>query len=805
MSRRRRSRNSVSKVLAARPGTGNKGFESSATVNEAVFDPAASLNWKSTLLAFCLVVAAALAAYHNSFNGPFIFDDSYWIVENPSIRQLWPIEDVLFSKRAISYGGRPVVGLSLAVDYAIWGMNTWAYHATNLLFHVLAAFLLFGVIRQTLLQPRLAGRFAPAATGMALAAALIWTVHPLQTSAVTYVIQRTEVLVSLFYLLVLYCVIRGATAPGNHSKIAELWYLGAVVAVILGAATKEVILTAPLVVLLYDRTFLSGSFWAALARRWGLYLSLVATWGIIAWVVTATRFHAGSTGFDVAGFTWWSYLLTQPSVILHYLRAAVWPTGLALDYEWPPAQGIGDAWPAALVIITLLALTTWALVKRPVLGFLPAAFFLILAPTSSFIPILDACFDHRMYLALAVPVVGVVVTGYLILDRWLRLEHAGDVQSCRLRWAAPLVAVAAVVLALCTATILRNDDFRSDISIWQDTVSKRPENSRAHNGLADALAVQGHEELAIAEYERALMLKPDFVEPLESVLKLLKKRGGLGAGIQFARQVLAERPQNPAAENLLAGFLAADSRFEEADAAFRRSLELDSENIDTRIRLADLYLRRGNSAEASVQYEEILERRPYAAEARADYAHALILQNRLDEAIRQAQLASELKPDLAPAHVHLAAALGQLGKVEDAVAEYQTAIEIAPDVPETHHELGSLLASHGRTREAVDQYRQAIALRSAFPEAHNNLSVVLDRLGKHIEAIAECRIALALNPQYPEAHNNLGAMLSNQGKLDEAESHLRMAIMLRPDYPEAAASLDGVLKRRRARDLNSPH
>ena len=216
-------------------------------------------------------------------------------------------------------------------------MNVWGYHAVNLAIHVLAAWTLFGVTRRTLLLPPLHYRFGLAATPLALAVAMLWTLHPLQTEAVTYVIQRTEALAGLFYLLVLYCVVRGAM-----STRSIFWYIAATVSCLLGMATKEVMATAPLLVLLYDRTFLAGSFREALRRRFGLYLALAATWTVVPALLFSTGFYGGTAGFAVQKFTWWSYLLTQSGVIVHYLRLAFWPLGCVSTTAGLPRTDCAD-------------------------------------------------------------------------------------------------------------------------------------------------------------------------------------------------------------------------------------------------------------------------------------------------------------------------------------------------------------------------------------------------------------------------------------------------------------------------------
>ena len=282
-----------------------------------------------TLLAAALIALAAGIVYFNSFQGKLLFDDQIWIVDNPYVHRLWPVWPIIFPAKAAAgqIGGRPLVSLTLALNYWAGGTDPRGYHAVNLAIHILAAWVLFGVVRRTLLlwpprssqpaivdgdaenslsppPPASSSRFAAAATPLAFAAALIWTVHPLQTAAVTYVIQRTESMVALFYLLTLYCVIRGAASVRNAGN----WYMAATLSCLAGMLTKEVMATGPLIVLLYDRTFLSGSFKKALAERLDVYLCLAATWVVIPWVLISTGFHEHSAGSGVEGFTSWTYL-----------------------------------------------------------------------------------------------------------------------------------------------------------------------------------------------------------------------------------------------------------------------------------------------------------------------------------------------------------------------------------------------------------------------------------------------------------------------------------------------------------------
>ena len=314
-----------------------------------------------------LLLLACLAAYFNSFSGSFVFDDHTYLLDDPAVGRLLAGHMV----------PRPVVSVTLTLNYWLDGLNVRGYHLFNFAVHLLAGLTLFGIVRRTLLLDRFSARYHSRAEALALAIALIWVVHPLQTQSVTYVIQRCESLMGLFYLLTLYCVLRRAT-----SLSPLRWYAAAVLSCGLGAGCKEVMVTAFLVILLYDWVFLAPSLRQLFRRRGWLYAALALPplvaplWLAASGVLTQPQ---GVLGFGVRTSTPWTYLLTQPGVILHYLRLAVWPVGLCLDYlDWPVCQTLADCWPAACAVLALLAVTAWGLYRRSWLGFLGAWFFLIL-------------------------------------------------------------------------------------------------------------------------------------------------------------------------------------------------------------------------------------------------------------------------------------------------------------------------------------------------------------------------------------------------------------------------------------------
>ncbi len=485
----------------------------------------------SALVGAALIVAAALAAYHNSFSGPFVFDDGPSITENPTIRHLGNLGEVLNPPSGgYTVSGRPIVNLTLAVNYALGGLNPRGYHALNLLIHILAGLTLFGIARRTLARMRNEN-----ATNLSFCIALIWTLHPLQTESVTYVIQRAESLMGVFYLLTLYFFIRSTEAfqaSGLRFQVLS------VAACLCCVATKEVSVSAPLIVLLYDRTFVSGTFRAALRRR-GYYAGLALTWVVLAWLASGTGTRGETAGANL-GMHLGAYWLTQFKAIAHYLRLSAWPSSLVLDYGTDLVASASQVVPAIVLVTALAAGTAACLLRNGVrppeskitpffasggpppgsgiraLGFAGAFFFAVLAPTSLVPVVVQVMAEHRMYLAL-VPPVSVAVVGGFGLFRRLLTKAGSSADPARL-WVLLCVAAAA---ALGFRTERRNDDYGSELSLWGSTAAESPANARAQYNIGLALSAAADWSGAIEHYRRALQIVPDYVEAQNNLAKAL--------------------------------------------------------------------------------------------------------------------------------------------------------------------------------------------------------------------------------------------------------------------------------------------
>lgn len=597
-----------------------------------------------------LVVIAGVMAYWNSFDGAFVLDDDQHIVRNERIRDLSNLGEMLTTQR-------PLVEISLAVNYAIGELEVWGYHFFNVVVHLLAGLTLFGLVRRTLLLPRCRQRYGEGAAWFALAVALLWVVHPLQTQAVTYVIQRGESMMALFYLLILYCLVRGF-----GSSHARWWYAAAAVSAGLGMGCKAIIITAPAVAILYDRTYLAGSFAEVVRRRRRVHLAVCAavlvvgfTIGIVPQVLRKvsgpiTSFKGALARAQIPT----EYLATQPAVVLHYLKLTVWPRDLCLDYKWRPAKTSSEIIPPTLAIAVLLSATGWGLWRRPGLGFLGAWFFIILAPTST-VWTLELAFEHRMYLSLAAVAVIVVLAGHAVISFFLRSRSLAG-------WIGNSVAatlVVAVVAALGYRTSVRNRDYESRLTMNLAVVALRPDNDRAHYNVANALSRAGDKEEAILWYIKTLDINPRHADARVNMALCHANRGNNENAIAEYRLVLEISPRH------------AKGLYNFGNALFNHGVNVQSQGLsDVAATAFD---------EAIDIYRRSLKVRPRHARSFRGLGYALHRVGDYKKAETVLRRSLELEPGNARALRTLGYSLYRLGEYDFAEDVLREALQIEPD------------------------------------------------------------------------------------------------------------------------------
>jgi protein O-mannosyl-transferase len=577
------------------------------------------------------IIAAVSVVYSNSFSVPFLLDDRFHIVENPIIRS--------FASLSSFFGdGRPVVLLSLALNFAVSGLNVWSYHAFNIVIHILTALTLFGLVRRTLRASRFAESVHKSAMFISFSVALLWALHPIQTQAVNYVIQRSESLMSLFYLLTIYTFVRGV-----QSDRFWKWGLFSLMCCVLGMATKQVMVTAPIFVLVYDRIFVTDSWRGIFRKRLVFYGGLFLSW------ITLILLHAqvdpskvaASAGFGLDSISPFEYALSQAGVILHYLKLSFWPTSLCFDYVWPVTTELIEALPSLLVLVGILIFSVALLFRRSALGFLGFSFFLMLAPTSSIMPIADLAVEHRLYLPLA-PLICLCV---IALKKCLAPQSVSGVVFT--------VTLFMLALILGALTFQRNQVYASEMLLWQDTVLKRPLNPRAHSNLGQAFQGEGRNGEAITHYKEALRLAPDFAKAHNNLGQALDLQGNLDEAIAHYEKALKINPDFAEAHNNLGAALADRGKLDEAIGHYEKAEAVKPFYSGTYSNWGNALFRKGKVAEAIEKYQKALSIQPNSAEVHNNLGVVFASQKKLDQAISYFKEALRLQPNYPDAKVNL--------------------------------------------------------------------------------------------------------------------------------------------------------
>ena len=650
-------------------------------------------------LLWLIPFATALAAYGGSSRAAFLFDDVPALAENAALHR-GDVPGAAFGRPHSPISNRPVACLTFAMNHAFGGLTPAGCRAFSLVLHLANVVLLAAVLRRTLLAPALAARFTDRrATIVAVVSAALWGVHPLGSEAVVYLTQRTTLLLTFFFLLMLYGLLRARSA----SRPA-VWNGLAVAASWLGMGSKEEFAAAPLLAMLFERAFLYPS-WPTMRHRVATYAALASSWLMLAGCVAAGPTNS-TVGYDtIPQASAWEWLLTEAGVLVHYLRLTAWPSPLRAAYDWAIVREFSAAALPGLLVVSLLVVTVGSWFVRPAWGWLGAMFFLLLAPTSSILPIVtELVAERRMYL----PMTALLIPAILAVDAGLRrvVSHNPALRNVLLGLAA--ATVVGLTGAGIAATRSRAAVYDDEYVFWDDVYRKNELTNRSFlsgiilSGFGKVVAERGRPQEAGELFRRALeceaptldtranyaaslvdLGRPDEAEPIyRDVLTAnphhVNALGNLAKLLYDVHQSLARQGQaNQAdprlleAESLIqlamrlkpgyAGhlntwgmILYGSGRQAEAEQVFRRSMEVDPKSFHAARNLGVIWIEQGRIAETTALWLPYVERRPTdpivpaslaaAYRRQADVASAIRM---LHEALRRAPGDAELQAQLA--------------------------------------------------------------------------------------------------------------------------------------------------------------
>lgn len=603
-----------------------------------------------TMLFWTVLAAAVALVYGGTLQAPWYYDDFHTIVDNPAIRELGIHFDRLFT------ASRGLATWTFALNYRLGGLEVQGYHLVNIGIHLLTVLLVFAILVRLL-----AGRQL-----LALAGALLFALHPLQTQAITYIVQRMTCLSGLFFFLAIFLFLRARSelARGVSFGAARhlVCYGGALFAGALAVLVKQNAATLPLVLLLlvwlHPEEELADAGW----RSRLLYLLPFALAPLaVAVQQLLLPLFAGARLAEMGGMPLLStmkrptplqYLVTEFSVLWLYLRLFLLPVGQALEYGYPVVDQLWTLrnFLALSGLLGLVALAWRLRHRRPLITLGILWFFCTLAVESSLIP-LDPVFEHRMY----VPLFGLVL---IVLDLLAQLS--------RPRLQAGILCL--LILGLGLLSWRRNQLWNDETAFFEDNLRRAPHSERVNSGLAKKYMDAGRYREAEVLLERALEINPDFDQPYISLSKIYVERGEavrardllLSAGNRF--------PQSVKFLDNLGTVLDLTGDSQQAERVLRRALALDPSYANIYLNLGAVYARRGLWEEAIDLYRQSLSRFPEKSVLRFNYGVALYSLQRYGEARDQFRRAYELNPRNVDAAYNLGVVSIDLGDRATAVA-----------------------------------------------------------------------------------------------------------------------------------------
>jgi len=645
-----------------------------------------------SVLSIALIGATGIAAYFNSLHCSFHFDDPTSILDNYAIRDISNLGAIwnYLPRRFILY-------LSLALNYHLNGLNVFGYHLFNLGIHLATAVLVWWFVLLTLETPAVKKNdITQHAHLLALFAGLIFVSHPIQTQAVTYIVQRAASLATMFYLLSLCFYIKSrlpCQPPGLTGLSFNFYYTCALISCIAGMFTKETVITLPLMILLYEFTFLTEPNQRI---NWkGLLPFLLCVFIIpITILLTETnpgRLHVLQTEPGISSF---HYLLTQFRVTLTYIRLLFLPIHQNADYDYPISTSLFEL-PTLLSLIVsvgVLGTAKYLFSKYRLLSFSIFWFFLTLLPESSIFPIHDVIFEHRLYL----PMVGfslfmVSLLYYLLSKNSIKIM---------------IIVLSILVAAYSVLTFERNKVWKDDMTLWTDVVQKSPHKARGYGNRGYEYYLRGNFPQALSDVNQAIAIEPNYAA--HNVRGIIYAKEGLlpQARIDF-NQAIAINPNYDRPYNNLGIIDADEENFLQAIADFNKAIQIN----------------------------------PHYTEAY--------------NGLKDAEKRLEITPQNSNDYLNRGSIYAKAGKLLEAMDDFNKSIELDPHNASAYTNRGYIYAKENNLPRAVLDISQAIAINPKLAVAYNNRAILYYELKEYAKAWADVQkvkdLGYAVAPNYYNA------------------------------------------------------
>ena len=671
---------------------------------------------KKKLLSITILCLLGVMAYSNTFRSPFHFDDIRVIVENSAITDLYNLKNI-FS----FYPARFITFLSFALNYHLHQFNVPGFHIFNLAVHLGCGILVWWFSLLTFSTPVISGqKIAKRADLIALFAGLVFLAHPLQTQGVTYIYQRATSLATLFYLssLCFYIKARLLTEQKISPTVSKCYYGFSLLATIIAMFTKEITVTIPLAICLYE-----FSFFRAKRRRldWKSIAPFLFTLPVIFLTLAFTKFVNFTDIYSKTKPLWGissrHYLLTQFRVLVTYLRLVFLPLNQNLDYDYPISTALTElpVLASLLLLAGILILAVRLFRNYRLISFGIFWFFLTLLPESGIIPLQDVIFEHRLYL----PMLGFSI--FLVSSLAYLLEN----KSLKI---LPAILVIPVVVYAGLA-YSRNNLWKDDIGLWHDTVRKSPGKARPYNNLGLAYQNEGSFLQAFLGFNEAIKLDPDYANAYNNRGNIYHAQGRFKQALADFDRAIQLNPGYAKAYNNRGVVYQEQGNFEQAIADFNQAIKIDPYYLKAYNNRKLAYQGKANPSREFLDFNNAAD--TVLAQAEVCYNRGLVYQNQgdLEKAILEYSNALEADPNLAVAYNNRGVAYQNQGDFKRAFLDFDQAIKIHPDYASAYSNRGAAYQNQGDLKSAILDYSRAIEIDPQNASAYYNRAAAysLDR------------------------------------------------------------------------------
>lgn len=662
--------------------------------------------------AWVLFVLLGMLIYSNTFSVPIHYDGVSFIKENDAIRNIWDLKAIW-----LYWPNRFIPILTFAFNYSLHKLQLFGYHLINLMIHLGATLCVWWLARLILVTPAMVkSKLRQHADSLSLFAGLIFLTHPIQTQSVTYIYQRCTSLVSLFYLLSLCCYFksRGLQTERACASRGQRWYILAMIFAIAAMLTKENAITLPLAIILCEVMF----FKEQKSIKWKSLIPFLFLLPIVPFLVFLTKTQSS---LDVQRFLSLPiarkcYFLTQFRVLVTYLRLMLFPFRQNFEYDYPVSTRFLEpsTMGSFLFLMALVLCAIWLYRNHRLLSFAIFWFFVTLSAESSFIPLKDVIFEHRLYL----PMVGFA---FFMAAGIISFSENKTFKLGRL-------LLACLVAGYCFLTYQRNKVWASEMTLWSDVVSKSPQRETAYNNRGIAYEEEGNWKQALLDYNKSIELNPKFVLAYCNRASIYLKMGDLSQAISDYSTAIALRPTYARGYNNRGIAYQTQGDLDQSIEDFNKAIALRPRFAEAYNNRAVTYVAQGKLDEAIFDYTQAIAINVDYAEAYCNRGGVFLNKGDLDQAIEDFNKAISLRPRFAKAYNNRGIAFQRKGNIPQAILEYSKAIESRPDFAEAFNNRGAAYAQQGDPTQAILDYRKALELRPGYKEARENLELIFPEI-----------------------------------------------------------------------------